>query len=367
MEIASIEPVAVALPLARPMKLAGVEIRTADNVLCRVETRDGIVGWGEASSAPGMTGETVASMMAAIRLMAPRLVGRDADDFAGNMAVMDFSLYGNASAKSAIEIALYDIVGKARQVTASSLLGPVRRDNAPLVIMIANGETTKDVAQARRNTDDGFVAFKIKVGVGTPEEDAARAATVRDALDDDALVSADANQGFSYEEAVRFAGAIAPARLDWVEQLVMGHDVAGMAKLAAMLPCKLGADEGLHALRDIREHHAAGAAVGGSLKLIKLGGPTRVQEAAVLCAELGMHVNVAAKIAESSISGAAVMALASAAPTLDWGVSVTCQYLAADIVRNPLAVIDGRLRAADGPGLGVDVDEDAVARYAVGA
>jgi len=366
MEIASVTPVAVALPLARPMKLAGVEIRTADNVLCRVETRDGIVGWGEASSAPGMTGETVASMMAAIRLMAPRLVGRDADDFAGNLAAMDFALYGNASAKSAVEIALYDIVGKARQVTAASLLGEVRRERAPLIIMVANGETKKDVAQARRNTDEGFVAFKIKVGVGTPEADAERAAIVRDAMADDALVSADANQGFSYDGAVKFLGAIGPARLDWVEQPVMGHDVEGMARLAAMAPCKLGADEGLHALRDIREHHTAGAAVGGSLKLIKLGGPTRVQEASVLCAELGLHVNVAAKIAESSISGAAVMALASAAPMLDWGVSVTQQYLATDIVRNPVRIVDGHVHAPAGPGLGIDVDEDAVARYAVG-
>jgi muconate cycloisomerase len=110
-----------------------------------------------------------------------------------------------------------------------------------------------------------------------------------------------------------------------------------------------------------------GAAQGGSLKMIKLGGVTRAYEAACLCDELGMHVNMAGKIAESSISSAAVLHISAAAPSLDWGLSITKLYVAKDLVRNPLVVEAGEAILPDGAGLGVEVDEDVVQEFAVSA
>ena len=83
-----IEPIAVNLPMKKPVKMAGETVTRADNILVRIESDDGAVGWGEAASAPTMTGETVASMMAAVDHMAPGLRGRAADDFAGAAAAM---------------------------------------------------------------------------------------------------------------------------------------------------------------------------------------------------------------------------------------------------------------------------------------
>src|SRR6188508_353708 len=105
--IKSIEPIAVRLPMKKPVIMAGEEIRAAENMLVRVEASDGNVGWGEAASAPVMTGETLASMVAAVNLMAPALLGRDPGDLAGARGAMDGKLYGNHGAKAAIEIALY--------------------------------------------------------------------------------------------------------------------------------------------------------------------------------------------------------------------------------------------------------------------
>ena len=79
MRIKSIEPIAVSLPMQKPVKMAGETVTRADNMLVRVETDDGVVGWGEAASAPTMTGETVAGMMAAVGHMAPALLKRPAD------------------------------------------------------------------------------------------------------------------------------------------------------------------------------------------------------------------------------------------------------------------------------------------------
>ena len=115
-----------------------------------------------------------------------------------------------------------------------------------------------------------------------------------------------------------------------------------------------------------RPTSAAGAG-GISLKLIKLGGVSAALEAAQRCQRLGLRVNVAAKIAESSIASAAAIHLACAVPAVDWGVSLTHFYLAEDIVTNAPAVTDGGVILPGGPGLGVDVDEADTARMFPGS
>jgi L-alanine-DL-glutamate epimerase-like enolase superfamily enzyme len=85
-------------------------------------------------------------------------------------------------------------------------------------------------------------------------------------------------------------------------------------------------------------------------------------EAARLAERLGLSINIAAKIAESGIASAAAVHLACAAPTVDWGVSVTHFYLAEDIVRQPMRIADGMVALPDQPGLGVEVDDAAVTR-----
>jgi muconate cycloisomerase len=126
----------------------------------------------------------------------------------------------------------------------------------------------------------------------------------------------------------------------------------------------IGVDEGIHSLADITTSARAGAG-GVSLKLIKLGGISAAVEAGKLCQKLGLSVNIAAKIAESSISSAAALHLACAVPKADWGVSLTHFYLAEDIVRRPLPLKGGFVALPEGPGLGVEVDEAAVERFRV--
>lgn len=127
MKIKRIEPIAVSLPLTKPVKMAGVELRTADNLIVRVESVDGTIGWGEAASAPIMAGETVESMVAAVRHLAPYVEGCAADDFAGASSMMNLWMFGNQAAKAAIEIALHDLVGKAtRQPVRGHVAVPER-------------------------------------------------------------------------------------------------------------------------------------------------------------------------------------------------------------------------------------------------
>lgn len=114
---------------------------------------------------------------------------------------------------------------------------------------------------------------------------------------------------------------------------------------------------------DAGEAGDLGAAAGGSLKLIKLGGAFQVMAAASLMQRLGMHVNLAGKAADTSIGSAAIAHVALALPVLDWDCNITNQYLVDDVAKNPVAVVDGHVVTPEGPGLGIAVDEDKLAKY----
>ena len=104
---------------------------------------------------------------------------------------------------------------------------------------------------------------------------------------------------------------------------------------------------------------------GANLKLIKAGGVTPLLAASVLCKQLGLSVTLAGKVSGTSVSAAATLAAACAAATLDWGVNLTHVYLAEDIVLDPIRIENRRVNMRTGPGLGVEIDEDAVRRFTV--
>jgi muconate cycloisomerase len=364
-KIRSIEPLAVSLPMKKAVTMAAETVTRADNVLVRVESETGLIGWGEAASAPTMTGETVSSMMAAVSHMGPGLLGRAADDFAGASAAMDALMYGNTGAKAAIEIALHDLVARAGGQPLYALFGAKARSRMAVLAVIGSTDEAADLREAKERFAAGYRAFKIKVGIAAPEADGARTRAVcrmLKASGEGCLVSADANQGFTVEEAVRFTAAVGDAGLDFFEQPVRAHDLAGMARVAAASRVPIGADEGIHSLDDIERHHAHKAAAGVSLKAIKLGGLRALLDACRLCDRLGMKVNVSCKTGESSVASAAALHLAAVVPDLAWGLTLTNGGLAEDVTADPLRVDRGHVEVPSGLGLGIEVDERKVRR-----
>jgi len=362
-KLSRIEAFAVALPMARPVKMSGEVITTAESVLVRAENEHGVVGWGEAASAPAMTGETVASMTAAVGHLAPFLKGFPADGFGPLHAEMHWRLYGNHAAKAAIDIALHDLAARARDVPAHALLGEQRRDRVAVIWALATGGTETDLREAAVQAAAGFVAYKIKVGAHDARADAERTARICEVLGTGKLISADANQGWTPEQAVAFVRAAESTSLDFLEQPVRGADLEGMARVAGASRIPIGVDEGVHSLADIERHHTAGAACGVSLKTIKLGGLGAAYRAGLVCSELGMKVNLASKTAESSVGNAAVLHLAAALPAVDWAMFLSSPYLAEDLVRTPIEVRNGYAAVPAGPGLGVEIDEARVREF----
>ena len=363
--IRRVDAIPVALPLAKPVRMAAETVSHARNILVRIEAVDGAVGWGEAASAPTMTGDTLGGLMAAVHdHLAPALIGADAWIRPALMKRLRTALHGNTGAHSAVEMALLDVAGQASGLPLIDLMGgALRRAVAPMWL-IGNATPDEDVAEAKDKAREGIGFFKLKAGVKPIDAEIATALAVREALGAEVPICADANCGFSYQAARRYLEATREAGLLFLEQPFADGDLKGLAALARSTATPIGADEGIHSLHDIEAHAAAGSG-GVSLKLIKLGGFAAALTAGGLCRRLGLAVNVAGKMAESSLGAAAAVHLACALDTIDWGVSLTHFYLAEDLVRAPLAINNGLVALPGKPGVGVEVDEAAVARLRV--
>ncbi|WP_170134941.1 mandelate racemase/muconate lactonizing enzyme family protein [Acuticoccus kandeliae] len=359
--IREIEPIGVSIPLRKPVKLASEVVAAADNLVVRVMDSDGLVGWGESASAPTMTGERLGGMVAAVReRIAPSLLGRDVEarpDWVSTLAGMA----GDPGARSAVEVALHDLLARRRGVSVAALLGTEPR--AVAVIRTVEAEIGAEAVAAL--LADGVTHIKVKVGMAAPAEDARALCALRAAIGPDRHLSADANMAWSLDEATAFVDAAAEAALDYLEQPLAADDVAGMATLASRTAIPLCLDEALHGVSDMARYAEARAARGVGLKLLKLGGFLGAAAAEEEARRLGWRTTWASKIAESSLGAAATLHATGFAADLSWGVSLTHDRLVGDLVGDPLRAEGGLARAPQGPGLGVIPDPDLLARYRV--
>lgn len=219
-------------------------------VLVRIETDDGAVGIGEAPVDIGFFGETLEGVRAAVDdYLGPQLFGADPLDRAPLLHRIDYR--GNGCAKSGIDLALHDLVGRALGVPVSALLGGSHRVRVPVAIEIAGGPP-EDMAEAcAAYVRRGARAFKPKIG-GCPDRDAERLVAIREAVGHGVVIRADANQGYSPKEAIRLCRLAdrAGVSLELLEQPVAASDLEGMAFVRREVETLIEADESCYTARD---------------------------------------------------------------------------------------------------------------------
>jgi muconate cycloisomerase len=366
LRIRRVDAIPVALPLAKPMVMAAETITTAENLIVRIEADNGLVGWGEATVAPTMTGDTLPGIVAAVRKhMAPLLIGADARDRAKLARRCRVSIEHNGGAKAAVEIALLDLVGKHLGVPCVDLIGGALRPSVENMWLLGNLDVAADIAEAKRKVGEGYGFFKLKVGVKRVEEEIDAAKQVRAALSPDVKLCADANTGWTARKAQTYLRGVDGVGLMFLEQPLPSDQTNAMGVLNRLGILPICGDECISGADEILSLGQAGIIGGVNLKLIKAGGVTPALTAAALCSQLGLSVTLACKVGGSSISAAATLAAACTSPELDWGVSLTYVYLGEDLVCDPLQLVNRRIEVRPTPGLGVDVDEDAVRRFTV--
>jgi muconate cycloisomerase len=364
--IKHLEAIPVAIPLAKPVTMSGERIEEARNLVVRVVAADGLTGWGEASSAPQMTGDLLGGMVEAVnRHLAPLIVGQDALRRAELAQRCAHALHGNGGAKSAVDMAITDLVGRHFGVPAADLLGGAVRETVLPMYLLGNPKVEDDIAEAQKKIEEGYTFFKLKVGIKHPLEEAAAAVAVRRRIGADVALCADANMGMTFRNARLFVEHAREAGLLFLEQPLRDDDIDGMAELARISSVPLNGDESIAGVASILALHRARAIQGANIKTIKTGGIGATVHAMSVCAALGLNINLACKVAESSIGAAALVQLGCVAPNLNWGISITHHYLAEDLAATPLRIDRGAIQRPRGSGLGVDVKESQVNRFRV--
>ncbi len=361
--ITSITAIPVAIPLRTPMKLASEMITSAENLVVQVVDSDGVEGWGEAASAPTMTGELLPGMVAAVeRSIAPALIGRPSDDLRPANKALHGSIYANPGAKAAVDIALHDLVGKRKTRPVHTLLGAAVHRAFPAIRMIGPGKPESFVRDIEQALAAGFSHYKLKVGAKV-RDDVDNANLLRRTIGPQCHLSADANMGWGVTDAIEFLDCVNELDVTYLEQPVAEDDLEGMTSISQKSAVPLCIDEALHSPLSIVRHADAGAARGAGIKLIKLAGYSGAAEAERLCRAYGWNSTYASKIAETSVGAAAVLHAAALAETVDWGVSITNQYLADDLVQQSIQINKGVVKLPRADGLGVSIDTQKLNHY----
>jgi len=365
--IARVDAIPVALPLRKPVVMAGERIERSQSLLVRVEAANGLVGWGEASAAPLMTGDTLPGMFTAVTdHLAPLVRGQNALDRARLAARCASALLHNTGAKCALDMAINDLVGRHLGVSLCDLFGGALRDEVQPMYLLGNPKVEDDIGEAAGKLKEGCTFFKLKIGIKTPAEEADAVLAVRRHLGDRIALCADANMGMKFADARHFAERAREANLLFMEQPLPADDFDGMAALARASAIPQCADESIGSIASIIALHRLGAMHGANIKTIKLGGIGITVQAMSVCAGLGLNINLACKVAESSLGASAIVQLGCLAPNLNWGLSITNHYLVEDLTAAPVRIERGRVARPRGPGLGVEVSEEQVRRFRVG-
>ena len=363
-----------AIPLTAAMQ-AGTRTAQGDYgrvsmVLVEIETVDGVTGYGECLGRFGA--RAYASLINEV--LAPRLLGQSAFDIRRLWQHMRMALSGRAGGVlveciAGVDIALWDLVGKALGQPVHRLLGGVGR---PLVDCYASSINWASVAQmqdqARFVLGLGFKAIKVKIG--QPVARAIEAATrVREVVGPHIRLAADANWAYSLDEAVAVGHALHALDYWFFEEPIAAEDLAGYAHLRRTLSVALAAGES-----DYTTAHAAELLRDRLVGFIqpdvaRAGGISETRDIATLAQ--AFHVGYAPHVGWSgAVCAAASLQLAAAMPSF---VSFECMFIANplrdELTTEPVgaagALVDAQVAVPQGPGLGIGINWDAVERYRV--
>lgn len=355
MKITRISAWKVELPIDHGgFRWSGGGLRAFDSTVVRIETDEGITGWGEVCPlGPTYLPAYGEGVRAGIRQMAPSLVGSDPTRLSVVNARMDAALKGHPYVKSGIDIACWDILGKVAGLPVCSLLGGKHGDAVLLHRAISQDAAATMAAGVSDFRAQGYRRFQLKLG-GRPQEDVDRIQQVVAVLEPGDTLIGDANGAWLMHEAAQVLPAMQEVSAlvsTYLEQPCRTYEECLSIRRRTALPFIL--DESIDAVGPLVRAYGDAAMDAVNLKISKLGGLTRAARARDLCVELGV-----AMIIEDSSGGdvatAAVTHLAHSTPegcrfaSTDLNGYVTRKYAEGAPLRE-----DGRLMASDAPGLGV--------------
>jgi len=365
MRITGLRATPVAVPFREDELWAFGGRRGMVSILLEIDTDDGLVGLGEASAYPSAD-----IVLAVLRSIEPLVVGEDA--FAIERIMKRINIVGtwhHVKATSpgigAVEMACWDLVGKACGQPLVNLFGGRVRDRVEYFYYLSRKPAAEIGADARRGVAAGFRTLYLKVGADDPRDDIDRVEAVRDAAGPDALIRVDANEAWSSAAAIRIVGEMERFGLELVEQPVSGRNLPEMAYVRGRIASPMLANEASWTRYDQLEVIRHGAADVLSVDNQMDGGLLNLKRSAGMCEVAGLPV-LKHSLGELGVAMYAAAHVMAATPNFLYANQGYASLLSDDIVlgASPLPYVDGCLELPTGPGIGVQLDRERVARYA---
>lgn len=332
----------------------GQVVTSLPSTVVRVVADAGIDGWGEVCPlGPLYLASHGLGARAALRQMLPGLVGVDPRNLSAVHGALDRGLRGHAYAKTAVDVACWDLLGKSLGVDVATLLGGRLQDSFPLyqAIPLGSAEVMRDHVLARRA--EGIHRFQLKIGAD-PHEDADRVRAVAEVLTAEDLVVADANGGWRLQDAVIAARLLEPFDRVILEEPCRTLEECLTVRSRTTLPMVL--DEVITDVQAMLRAHAAGAMEGINLKISKFAGLTGSKLVRDLADQLGLRVTIEDTWGGDLVTAAVSHLAASTKPDQMLTVSFMNDWTNEHIAGYEPRSANGRGAAPIGPGLGVEVD-----------
>jgi L-alanine-DL-glutamate epimerase-like enolase superfamily enzyme len=363
MKIVGVEAIPFAIPYLKPLKFASGEVHTAGHVLIRVRTDDGVIGVAEAPPRPFTYGETQTGIVAVVRdIFAPQIVGcrlTEREVVGARLA----RTVGNPTAKAAVDMAIWDALGRTLQVPTTELLGGFG-DSMRVSHMLGFDDPAAMVAEAEKMVETyGIRTFKVKVGRRPVGLDTAVVRALRERFGCDIDLYVDGNRGWTPSESLRAMKEMADLDLMFAEELCPADDVLGRRWLVDKLDIPFIADESVPTAADVTREVLAGAATAVSIKTARTGF-TGSHQVLHLCEGLGVETVIGNQI-DGQLGTACAVSFGAAHASTSRHAGELSNFLdmSDDLLSEPLRISDGVLRVPVGNGLGVELDPDKLARY----
>lgn len=312
MMIKDIQLGTIRIPLARPFKTALRTVEHVDDILVRIETDAGEFGYGEAPPTAVITGDTRGSIAEAIRaFIAPAILGMDVENIDGIMHRVNTCMVKNTSAKAAVDMAVYDLLGKRFHAPLYQLLGGYRSQFETDITISVNA-VDQMVADSLDAVQNGFTILKVKVGK-EGLADVERISEIRRAVGPHVTIRVDANQGWTAKDSVRIITAMEDKGLDieLVEQPVPAHDLSGMQYVTSRVSTPILADESVFSPENAVEIIQMCAADLINIKLMKAGGIYNALKICAVAESYGVECMIGCML-ESKLAVTAAAHLAAA-------------------------------------------------------
>jgi L-alanine-DL-glutamate epimerase-like enolase superfamily enzyme len=289
------------------------------------------------------------------KYLTPLIIGENPFNIEHIHRQMDNTLHGVPAAKAAIDIACYDLMGKASSQPLYNLLGGRYQSVLEIPYVVGIQEPDKMAVEAKNSVERGYTNLKIKVGTSNPKQDVERIRAVREAVGESVHLRVDANQGWKNKAcALSILKQVDDCQIDWIEQPVIAKDIVALAEIRRQISIPVMVDEGLHGDKEMREIITMQAADLINIKLMKCGGIYPALRLVSQAEMAGVECMIGSMI-ESSIATAAGAHLATAKKQIIANEMAGPLVFSRDLA--PLDYRGSQLHLNTQPGLGIDVDE----------